>query len=68
MTVENEEQQEAPGPWDDLEKIVDDMEERVLGETADQTRDEDDDEDEPAIKQDIDESPPEDGPAAEPST
>jgi hypothetical protein len=45
---------------------VDDMEERVLGESKDQVRHEDDDPDDPAFEQDIEEPAPERGPAAEP--
>jgi hypothetical protein len=56
----------------DLEKTVDDLEERVLGHRVDQVRQEDDDPDKPAFEQDLDTadpgSDPETGAGAEPSS
>jgi hypothetical protein len=51
----------------DLEKTVDELEERVLGHRVDQVRSEDDDPTAPAFEQDLADEPPADGPAAEPS-
>lgn len=62
---------------DDLERVVDDLEERVLGHRVDQVRHEDDAPDEPAFEQDLDTEDldtgapvtyPEAGPGAEPSS
>jgi hypothetical protein len=51
----------------DLEGTVDELEERILGHRMDQVRSEDDDPAAPAFEQDLDDEPPADGPAAEPS-
>jgi hypothetical protein len=51
----------------DLERTVDELEERVLGHRMDQVRSEDDEPAAPAFEQDLDNEPPADGPAAEPS-
>jgi hypothetical protein len=54
----------------DLERIVDDLEKRVLGHRVDQLRDEDDVPEKSAFEQDLDtedsESEPDTGPGAEP--
>ena len=50
----------------DLERIVDELEERVLGRRVDQVRSEDDAPAEPAFDQDLRDEPPSDGPTAEP--
>jgi hypothetical protein len=51
----------------DLERTVDELEERILGHRVDQVRSEDDDPAAPAFEQDLDDEPPADGPTAEPS-
>ena len=61
---------EQVGPADDgrtdLERTVDELEERVLGQRVDQVRGEDDEPTEPAFEQNLRDEPPSDGPAAEP--
>jgi hypothetical protein len=51
----------------DLERTVDELEERVVGQRIDQVRREDDDPTEPAFDQDLGDEPPSSGPASEPS-
>ena len=55
---------QPPAASDDLEQVVDDLEDRVLGHRVDQERDEDDVPEKPAFEQDLDT----DGPAPDAGT
>lgn len=55
MTEHDEQDRKIPdNPEHHPEETVDALEERAVGGTADQSRDEDEDDDSPAIEQDLD--------------